>query len=319
MKLLKKEAQKICNQYDLGKIREVKLIETGLINYNFDIKTDKGDFIIRFLGHKFNEANKIKLKFEFSVLEFLNKNNFPYKVPSPLKNRKRRYLSRLNGKNFWIYEKIKGKKIRRLNKEKFKEMPILLATYHKFVKKIKLEKEEKIYQNEFFNLNWLKTNYSKMRRIKPKTKLDKLVSENLEFFSKTLEEISKTKFNKNIIATHSDFHARNMLFKKNKIIALLDFDNLETIPLVKDVATAIWHTCIKDKKLDEDAMKLFLKEYEKINRLTKEEKEMIIPTIIREKCIFFWWVYKEMAKRKDLRYEFIKDTIKTTKNLVKHL
>jgi len=317
MKLLKKEAQNICNQYGLGKVKEIKLIEGGLINDNFEIKTDQGQFIIRFLGHKFSEANKIKLKFEFSVLEFLNKNKFPYKVPSPLKNRKRIYLSRLNRKNYWIYKKIKGNKVKILNREKFKEIPILLATYHKFVKKIKLEKVKKIYQNEFFNLNWLKTKYSEMKRVKPKTKLDKLMSENLEFFSNILGEINKIKFNKNIIATHSDFHKGNMLFKDNKLIALLDFDNLETIPLIKDVASAIQNTCFKDNKLNKNTMRLFLREYEKINKLTKEEKDMIVPAIIREKCIFFWWDYKEMKKRKDLKYKFMVDTIRATKDLVK--
>ncbi len=319
MKLLKKEAQKICNQYNLGKVNKIKIIEGGLINDNFEIKTDQGQFIIRFLGHKFHEANKRKLKLEFKILEFLNKNKFPYEVPLPLKSKKGRYPSRLNGKNFWVYEKIKGNKVKRLNKEKFKEIVILLATYHKFVKKIKLRKEDIIYHNRLFNLDWLKKNYSEMKKIKPRTKLDKLMRENLEFFSSMLDKISKIKFNKNIIPTHSDFHIGNMLFKKDKLVGLLDFDNLETTPLIKDVAYTIQNTCFKNNKLNKNTMRFFLRGYEKINKLTKEEKEMIIPAIIREKCIFFWWDYKEMKKRKDLKYKFMVETIKETKDLVKYL
>jgi hypothetical protein len=53
--------------------------------------------------------------------------------------------------------------------------------------------------------------------------------------------------------------------------------------------------------------------------LTKEEKEIIIPAIIREKCIFFWWDYKEMEKRKDLKYKFMKHTVWATKDLEKYI
>lgn len=319
MRLLKKDAQKISNDYSLGDIKNIDLIKGGLINYNFEIKTDKGKFIIRFLEHKSNEANKRKLKLEFKTLEFLNEKKFPYNVPYPIKNKKGRYLSNLNGKKFWIYKKINGKNVKKLNKEKLKGIVVLLATYHKFVKRIKLKKEDLIYTTNFFNMAWLKKEYFKMEKIKPKTKLGKLMKKNLELFSNILDKISKIDFNKNITITHSDFHKNNILFKGDVVIALLDFDNLETVSLIKDVAYAIQNTCIEHEKINKNKMNFFLKEYEKINKLSKEEKEIIIPAIIREKCIFFWWDYKEMKKRKDLKYKFMEDTIKIVKNLAKEI
>ncbi len=319
MKLTKKEAERIADEYDLGKVKEIRLINEGGINYNFDIKTEKGSFIIRFLGHYFDETSKRKLKLEFKVLNFLKEKKFSYQIPFPVKNKKRKFSSIFGERNFWVYKKLDGKIVKKLNEKKLREMAILLATYHKFIKKLKLKKYEKIHSTRFFNLNWLIKKYSHMEVIKPKNNTDKLILENFEFFKNVLRDLIKIKFNKNIITTHSDFHKENILFEGNKIIGLLDFDNLETLPLIEDLASAIQNNCFKSKKLNKNKMEIFLKEYEKINKLNKEEKEMIIPAILRQKCIGFWWFYSEMKKRREKRHDILKGIIKETKNLVKGL
>jgi len=61
MKLTKKEAQKIADNYDLGMVKSLNLIKKGLVNHNYILKSEKGDFIIRILGHEFDDWKK-KLK-----------------------------------------------------------------------------------------------------------------------------------------------------------------------------------------------------------------------------------------------------------------
>jgi hypothetical protein len=73
MKLIKKEIEKVAKEFDLGNVKSVKYLEGGMINYIFNFKTDKGDFIIRKLGYKLNDWWKLKKELEFSVLEFLKK------------------------------------------------------------------------------------------------------------------------------------------------------------------------------------------------------------------------------------------------------
>ncbi len=317
MKITREEIDKIAKDYEIGKVIKYKLIKQGKINYNFDVKTNKGNFVIRILGHKNDKANKRKLKLEFKVLNFLKKNKFPYEIPYPIKNGKGIFLSKVNGKDCWVYKKLKGKNIKKINEEKIKNIAILLATYHKFVKKIKLNKNEKVHADNFFDLNWLLKKYSSMKKIRQKNNVNKLILENFKFFEDLLNKIKKIKFNKNIIITHSDFQKENFLFEGDKIKGLLDFDNLDTLPLIKDLASAIQNACFGNLKLNNSKMKLFLREYEEINKLSKEEKEMILPAILREKCIGFWWFYMELKKEKDKKYKIIKKIINEAKNLEK--
>ena len=44
------DAKKICTDLDLGKFKSIKLMKGGLVNFNFLLRTDKGDFVIRIIG-----------------------------------------------------------------------------------------------------------------------------------------------------------------------------------------------------------------------------------------------------------------------------
>lgn len=313
--LSKKEANVVAGKYDLGKMKEFFLIQGGLLNYNFLFKTDKGEFIIRILGSKLDKKKKDKLKTEFKVLNFLDKNNFPYSVPVPILNKNNKEIYDLEDKKLWVYKKLEGNRVWNLNKEKFKEIPKALAIYHKFVSKLKVKENF-----SFYDFDWLVQEYKKMKKVKPKNKIDKLMLENIDFFEKYLLEYNKINLRKDIIPTHSDFSKSNMLFKGNKIVAFLDFDNLEIAPKIKDVAYSIKQSCFrKDYRLNKNKMNLFLKEYRKYSKLTKEEEKAIIPLIILDNCLVFWWFYREMKKKLDKQYVLMLYTIKTTKNLVKEL
>ncbi|MAG78492.1 hypothetical protein CL616_03960, partial [archaeon] len=110
MKPTIKESKKICSELDLGKYQNIKLIKGGLVNFNFLLKTNKGEFIIRILGQKITPPKQKRLNYEFDLMEFLDKNKFPYLIPLPIKakNTKKR-LHKINNKNFWVYKKLPGK------------------------------------------------------------------------------------------------------------------------------------------------------------------------------------------------------------------
>lgn len=309
-KMDSKQIGKIAENYNLGKVKKFKLIEDGWVNYNYDLETDTGNFIVRVLGKELDDWKKGKLKFEFKVLAHLREKNFPYEVPNPIRNNKGQYISQINKKVLWIYKKIKGNHVERINQKNFKEIVKVLAIYHKFVKDFKSRNKN------FFYWDWLFKEYSKMKKIRPKNKTDRLMLENIDFFESLLKKISKINFRENVLATHSDFQCENLLFKGDKALAILDFDNAEMAPRAKDLAVMTKRIFFK-KTFDRKKLNETIREYEKTNKLTKREKEIIIPLIIRDNCMLFWWFYARMKKHLEERHNSIKKVVKITKELVK--
>lgn len=312
MKLTKKEAQKIADLYNLGKVEKFELFKGGLVNYNYEIKTDKGEFIARVFGHKIDEWKKASLKREFRVLRFLKKKKFLYETPFPIKSKKGKIISKVNGKTFWVYKKITGEKSKKGDLNQFRNMAKTLGIYHQTVKELKVGK---ITDQD---ITWLYKEYAKMSKVKPKNRTDKLMKKNLSLFYDQLGKISKIRFDKNPIISHSDFHRHNLLFKEDEVIGILDFDNANAWPRAKDVANSIREACLGETKFKVKKLKIFLKEYGKVVKLTKEEKRMILPFMMQNNCITFWWVYSKMKKEASKRYGYLKNVINRNNTLIKY-
>ena len=314
MKLLKKEAQEITELYELGELKEFQLNPGGAVNYNFDFKTSEGEYMIRIISHKITKWKRDKLDLEFKLLNFLKENKFPYKVPQPIKNKKGKFILKLNEKYLWVYEKIPGEI--NYNFNNIKEVAKALAIFHRVTKKFPIPKEQGYYLFDFLNPNYVKIR-KKISKIKKPDKVDKLVIKNIDLFESQLKRITKENYRKNLILTHSDFGIHNLLFEKDKVIAILDFDNLSVSPRVKEIAYPVKRMCFIDNKLDKRKMNLFLKEYEKINKITKQEKDKLIGMMILDCCNIFWWTYMEMKKNPSKREYFINKNIEKLKYLIK--
>jgi Ser/Thr protein kinase RdoA (MazF antagonist) len=315
-KLTKKEAQQISNHYNLGKVIAIKLFGEGLVNSNYKLETDKDIYVIRFLGKNLDKWYMDSLKLERKVLFHLNKKNFPYEIPVPLQNKNKKYLSKSKGGHYWVYKMIQGESVKKLNDKQLKEVSKAVAIYYKCIKSLNVK-----VKREFFTMWWFLKQYKiiekKLSKIKNPNKLDKLVKDNFEFFNNLVHKLDKMDFRINMIPVHGDIHAPNILFKGDKLIGIIDFDNIKIAPRVEDVAYTLRLSAVGRKGFDKKRASIFLKEYEKLVKLTKKEKSFIIPLMIRANCIVFWWMYLEMAKGKDKKYGMMKWTVDVTKALAK--
>ena len=310
MKLTKKEVERVCLAYDIGKLKKFELIKFGIVNHNYDIITDQGKFIIRIFGQKLTPWKKENIKRQFMVLEYLEKVKFPYKVPIPIKSKNKRITYRINGKTLWVYRKIEGDCIKRLNKTQLINVARAFALYHKTIGKI-------IVERKTTNYRWLFENYVKMERITPKNKTDRLMLENIEFFRNLLPRLEENKTGESYIISHSDFHASNILFKENRVVGILDFDNVNIWPRAKDLANTLRDICSTPKGIDKKKMKIFLKEYTKTIPLTKNERKEIVPYILGHFCTIFWWFYEGMKKATHMRQVFLENTIARARGVAK--
>ncbi|MCK5150155.1 phosphotransferase [Candidatus Pacearchaeota archaeon] len=296
MKLTKKEAQKIADNYNLGKVGDVKYLSEGWVNWNFKLETKKGDYVVQILGGEFNKRKKEKMKIQFQVLDFLRRKNFPYEIPKPLTNRNKTNLMKFKSKYLWVYPYLKGKTKKKLNKKEFQEIAKVMAIFHKYLRDLKIKTSR-----DYYDFNWIINKYKILKKRKIKNKLDKLFIENSDFLLSILEKLEKLNYEK-MILTHSDFKSSNLLFRKGKIKGILDFDNLEYAPKTKDVASSLTKAAYLGKNWNFLKQKIFLQEYKKFNSFSKKEEPLIMPVLLKDRICVFWWFYDEMKKNKDKAY-----------------
>jgi len=303
MKLSKQEIIKIAKIYNLGRVTSFSQIKGGAINYNYTLKTEKGDFVVRILGRRLDGWKKEKLNLEFRTLKFLKQNDFPYEIPEPALNKNHNYLTTISGKNIWIYKKLEGKVSKKINLAQMREIAKAIAIYHKFVSKIKIKKKK-------LDDSWAIGALENAKQANSNNK-------EIEFILNCLKKVKCYKFGENMLVTHSDFNRSNLLFRNNKLAGILDFDNLEAAPRVKDIAYAIRRFCYVKGNYNASREKTFIKEYEKISKISKKEKSMIIDFMIRDCGIFFWWALCEMKKTPHKRHSYLNEAVDMAKKLTK--
>jgi Ser/Thr protein kinase RdoA (MazF antagonist) len=312
MKLTKQETEKIVKDYNLGRLKSIKPLSGGSVNYNFTLTTFKGIFVLRIIIKKLNLK---KLNLEFKALEYLNEEGFPYQIPNPVKNNKGKYLSKLNDKNIWIYEKIRGKCVKSLNEVQLKNTIKALAIYHKHIGKFKIKAKE---ENE---IKGLKGRLLKLSKVKPKNKLDRLMLKNLSMIEQVYEKIKDKKFNENRLLIHKDIHKKNLLFEGNQVISILDFENIRLSPRIMDIAYLIKTTVAYGENRFMKRVNLIINEYDKTNHLTKQEKSDILLILAKDSCVMFDYFYRTSGQdiKDDGEYLCLKWTVDVVKQVVREL
>ena len=311
MNLTNPQAKKICDSYNLGKLISYKPVTEGYVNYSFIFTTDKGKFIVQVFGIEFNKWKKRRIKLQFKVLEFLKKNKFPYKIPEPVKNKNKSYFMNYKKRKLWVYPYIEGDSKKRLTKNEFQELAKAVAVFHKYIAPLKDQGDK-----DYFNFDWILGEYENLKKIKPKSKLDKLMQENIDFFMNVIKKIKALNPGK-MILNHSDFKNNNVLFKGRKIVGIIDFDNIKAAPIAGEIGTALMRSDYLEREFSKKKLKIFLEEYERIIPLSKKEKELIIPVILKEYSMVFMWFYNGMEKHRDRAYMHMQETIDKTKRLLR--
>ncbi len=309
MKLSKKEISSIAELFTLGKVNNSVAINGGLVNYNYILQTLKGKFIIRIVGK--NDKNKLsQLKLQFKVADYLEQKSFPYEIPIPLKTNRNQQLITIKGRYVWVYKMINGKNSMRPSSSQMCQLAEALAIYHKYIKGFKAPKQKDDSNKRII------TGFSKMHKMIAKTEAEKFALKHIEQFENIFNETSKIKCSMNELFIHSDFDSTNVLFDKGKLKGIIDFDELHSAPRIYDVSISIRDSCYTKGKLDMEKAKIFLKEYEKISKLSKKEKRMIIPIILYESVDYYVWIVIDMQKEADNKKKYLKEMVVLTKDII---
>lgn len=252
-----KKIKKILGKYNLADIITYQQMPYGFANQNFKLTTSKGNYLLRI-----NRQKDIRsIKYELTVLEELKKINFPTAYPVARKDGK--YITEIDTEKVMIYDFVEGF-IPQINTQTVEEIAKTAAKLNSFSNWQKFEKKNAINIDNCFNLidefDSAKYKYPQMFEY---------FVEQTEFLNKCL----RSSVPRGLI--HADIFPDNTIFKENKLIALIDFEDVCTDDLIFEVGMAINGFCFVNNELNRDLLKTFVQKYNNIRPLTKTELELI--------------------------------------------
>lgn len=280
----KKKINEIISLWNIGEAISYKKAKKGVVNTNWIIKTNKGKYVLR----KVMKEKKLSdLKFELDYLDYLKNKKFPYRVPSPIRNKNNSFFVKKKGAFFWVYEFIKGKDIKRFGYPELKECAKMMAIYHEIVEMSKLNNKKRV--GDVFNrkpvLKELEDFYFNALKKSKQDRKDKIFLKEASLLIPLLKSLNGKDYSKiPKYPLHRDINPENTLWRNKKLIGIIDFENVgsQNDTAMKDIAGMLQYSC-RDKtnrhKLNLKLAKFFLKEYKKSHPLSNEEIKFI-PDIV---------------------------------------
>jgi homoserine kinase type II len=255
--LSKKEANEIGAEYGLPKLVAVKPVRQGSVNTHYVLESVKGKFLVKIDEVK----SEIEVKRELDLLLFLRKHGFP--CAAPLEDRRKRHCRDWSGKMLSVYRHIEGRMLdpEDLSTAQLENVGRVLADLHLISKAYKKGVENR------FGFERVIEVYIDVRNRLPSylKKIVRTLDEELEYLQSYLEN----KLPKGII--HGDLFADNMLFRGEKVVAVLDFEAAGRGKFIFDLATAVNALCFEDQRYSLKRFEALIAGYEALRTLSLAE------------------------------------------------
>lgn len=229
--LNKREISEIIADYGLPKAMSVREIREGSINTHYLVETIKGKFILKIDEVK----SEIEVKREQDLLSFLRKHGFP--CPIPLSDRNNRHYRDLNGRALSVYRHVDGRTIdpEYITPGQLENVGRVLADLHLIGKAYKKGIENRLgferVAEIYFDVRSRLPHYFK--------KITRTLDDEVEYLHHYLE----SKLPKGII--HGDLFGDNIMFKGDKVVAVLDFEAACRGKFIFDLATVVNTFCFE--------------------------------------------------------------------------
>lgn len=257
---LKEISRLICSKCGIEGYISSQIIEVGYEDFNFIIETDKQKYFIKiFNKNRTNEdcsnyMDRIKLSNSIDI-------NAPKiisfdSIDVEDKNLKFVVLECIDGKSFMDLGEIP-------NETEIKEIIRQMANIHK----AKLD-------SEFIYDTWTITNFTKEFESKGST-LPKEYYTQFQELSSKLEQVELSKLPHSFV--HGDIISSNVIKDKDDKLWIIDFAVSNYLPRIIDLVVTGYNLC-QDPNSRENTirnLKLIVNEYEKYNKLTDYEKEIM--------------------------------------------
>lgn len=256
--LSKKEASEIAADYGLPKVSTVRPVSHGAsANTHYALDTVRGKFLIKIDEVK----SEIEVKRELDLLLFLRKHAFP--CPVPLSDRRGRHCRDWGGNLLSVYRNLDGHVVvpDDLTLGQLENVGRVMADLHLISKAYKKGVESR------FNFERVAEIYVSVRGRLPQylKKIVRTLDEEIEYLQNYLEG----KLPKGI--THGDLFTDHLLFKGEKVSAVIDFEAAGRGKFIFDLATAVNSLCFEDNRYVLKKFEALIAGYEGLRTLSLAE------------------------------------------------
>lgn len=290
------EAEKLTGAYKFSKIYSLTELSQGFANKNYKLATDSGSFLFRICMQQ-SEAN---MQYEMRLLAELKKHNFP--TAYPIQRNDGDFISDTSCGKVILYEFAEGQHPEQ-NSETVQEMAGAVSllnsipNWHEFPKKNAVHIDECIKLiNEF------------PKAVNQFPHYFDYFAEQTDFLCNPLKE----QFPKGIV--HGDAFPDNTLFDRDKLVAIIDFEEACVDNLLFDIGITINGFCFKNNQLDIKLLRLFLETYHRKRPISEKESEYL-PFFIQWGAhgMIYWHL------RNNLLSEFNKSQVKRIDELIERV
>jgi homoserine kinase type II len=255
--LSKNFLEELVDDYSFGRISNVIGIPEGSVNTNYLLETAKGKFLVRIDEVK----GESEVRREIDLLAFLRKHTFP--CPHPLQDRMGRFYRDYDTKCVSIYRYHEGRvlPVMRLRPTQLETIGRTLGELHVIGKGYKKGIDNR------FSFERIADLYLSVRNRLPNyfRKITRTLEDEIDYLTRYLEG----KLPKGII--HGDLFADNLLFRGERLTAMLDFEAACRGKFIFDIATAVNALCFVDGGYSLDRFRYLLHGYESVRTLSLAE------------------------------------------------
>ncbi|MBT4651138.1 homoserine kinase [Candidatus Woesearchaeota archaeon] len=287
-KFSKEELNKILLDYDLGRLKSLRLFKEGTVQTNIFLETTKDNYVLRY----YENRSKEYVLFEVNILHYFSDHNYP--CATPIRNVHGEFIGRYKKKYFAIFDYVKGNHIEKPTKIQGHELGKYLAKLHNISQSYRPDYlEVRETKDKKFCLDTAKVEGKKFKsRIKANKRMEILK-----------REIGKVKLPGSLPkgVCHGDWDITNLKFEGNKLVGVLDFDDSCYTHLIFDVANFIYYWAwMREKKFDFSRARSLLKDYLKYRKLSEIEKRYLFDGIKMVIFTYMGWFFYEKWKNEDV-------------------
>ena len=259
------------NYQNLGSIKLIKTLSHTPNSQNYLFQTKNGKYVFRYIT---DHSSPSKISQTCKVLKYLETKSLP--VQEIIKSDCGKFC---NSKNFIYVTKFYEGIFSKGTFNELKDLAINVATLHRFLNQTKIKFNFEHDTDSSFQILSM-FDIKRIRKIieqrKNKSYFDKKILKNLELLKQIIcEQNKKNELKPNVSQLiHNDLTASNIIFHKNKVKVILDFNGMKKGDILEDIAfTSLRFSTISNfKKSDvEKKINFFLKHYLNYNDVDEKK------------------------------------------------
>ncbi len=227
------------------------------------------NYVIRFQEHEpvllkvSNDKDIKQLGGEQDILLALEQKQFPYSL-TPYLNKEGEAVYQQDGYHGVVYPFVNGQ-VPEVNQENLQELAKALGTLHNLQLNQEYLRDHTLVGYGLESLLFYVS--------QPLCPEDFKQAFHKVFSKINLEQLQQTKFESGVI--HGDLYYDNSLFQNKRLVKIIDFEQSGIGEYILDLGISISGSCLKGDDLDQKLIDDFVKSYESIRPLPKEEKEAL--------------------------------------------